>query len=83
MIEDQAHPTGEEIASPSRRNVPILHLAGDHDISGPVENWYALNGQLPTMNIITSPSAGHAPHFQYPEMASAQIAAFIKGTQKV
>jgi pimeloyl-ACP methyl ester carboxylesterase len=64
-------------------NVPILHLAGDHDISVPVENWYALNGQLPTLNVITYPSAGHAAHFQYPEMASAQIAAFINGTRKV
>jgi pimeloyl-ACP methyl ester carboxylesterase len=63
-------------------NVPILHLGADHDISVPVENWYALGGQLPTLNLITYPRAGHAPHHQLPELAAAQIAAFIKGTLK-
>ena len=28
--------------------LPILHVAGDHDIIFPVENWYALNQSLPT-----------------------------------
>ena len=63
-------------------NVPILHLGSDHDIAVPVENWYALNGQLPTLNLVTYPRAGHAPHHQYPELAAAQIATFVKGTRK-
>ncbi|WP_197715516.1 alpha/beta fold hydrolase [Aquitalea magnusonii] len=58
---------------------PILHIGADHDIIFPVENWYALNGQLPTLNLITYPKSGHAPHHQYPEMAATQIAAFIQG----
>jgi pimeloyl-ACP methyl ester carboxylesterase len=62
--------------------VPILHLGADHDIIFPVENWYALNGQLPTLQLITYPRAGHGPHHQYPEAAAAQIAGFIKGTRK-
>jgi pimeloyl-ACP methyl ester carboxylesterase len=61
---------------------PILHLGADHDIIFPIENWYALNDQLPTLNLITYPRAGHGPHHQYPGMAAAQIAAFIKGTRK-
>ena len=61
---------------------PILHLGADHDIIFPIENWYSLNGQLPTLNLITYPRAGHGPHHQYPGMAAAQIAAFIKGTRK-
>ncbi|WP_210246353.1 MULTISPECIES: alpha/beta hydrolase [unclassified Mesorhizobium] len=40
-------------------NVPILHLNGDHDISFPVENWYALNGIFPTLDLITYPRTGH------------------------
>jgi pimeloyl-ACP methyl ester carboxylesterase len=37
-----------------------------------------LNGQLPTMRLLTYPKAGHGPHHQYPEEAAKQIAAFIK-----
>ncbi|MDZ4374279.1 MAG: alpha/beta hydrolase, partial [Phenylobacterium sp.] len=58
---------------------PILHLGGDHDIIFPVENWYALNRQLPTLSLVTYPSAGHGPQHQHPEMAAAHIAAFIRG----
>lgn len=75
-------PSDEVLQALKNTNVPILHLGGDHDISVPVENWYALGGQLPTLNLITYPRAGHAPHHQQPELAAAQIAAFIKGTRK-
>ena len=75
-------PSEEVLQALKHTNVPILHLAGDHDLSVPVENWYALGGQLPTLNLVTYPHAGHAPHHQHPEMAATQIAAFIKGTRK-
>lgn len=58
-------------------NVPILHLGADHDIVFPVENWYALSAQLPTLHVVTFPSAGHGPHMQYPVAAARHIAAFI------
>lgn len=63
--------------------IPVLHIGADHDIIFPVENWYALNQQLPTLNLITYPKAGHGPHHQHPEMAASHISAFIKGTKKV
>lgn len=75
-------PSEEVLQALKNTNVPILHLGGDHDLSVPVENWYALGGQLPTVNLITYPRSGHAPHHQQPELAAAQIAAFIKGTRK-
>ncbi|MEI9402687.1 alpha/beta hydrolase [Mesorhizobium argentiipisi] len=75
-------PSDEVLQALRNTNVPILHLNGDHDISFPVENWYALSGQLPTLNLITYPRAGHAAHFQYPELAASQIAAFIKDAHK-
>ncbi len=75
-------PSDDVLQALKNTNVPILHLGGDHDLSVPVENWYALSGQLPTVNLITYPRAGHAAHFQYPEMAAAHIATFIKGTRK-
>jgi len=58
--------------------VPILHVGGDHDIVFPVENWYALNQQLPTLQLLTFPSAGHGPHHEHPEAAAAHIATFLK-----
>jgi len=75
-------PSDEVLQALKNTNVPILHLGGDHDLSVPVENWYALGGQLPTLNLITYARAGHASHHQLPEMAAAQIAAFVKGTRK-
>jgi pimeloyl-ACP methyl ester carboxylesterase len=32
-------------------SIPVLHIAGDHDIVFPVENWYALNQRLPTLQL--------------------------------
>lgn len=61
-------------------NVPILHVGGDHDIVFPVENWYALNGQLPTTQFLTYPSAGHGPQHEYPEATADHIASFVRTT---
>lgn len=60
--------------------MPVLHIGGDHDIIFPVENWYALNQVLPTLQLLTFPGAGHGPHHQYPE-AAAHIATFVRWTQ--
>jgi pimeloyl-ACP methyl ester carboxylesterase len=60
--------------------IPVLHIGGDHDIVFPVENWYALNGQLPTLQLLTLPQAGHGPQHQYPEAAAEHIGTFIRTT---
>lgn len=60
--------------------VPVLHIGGDHDIVFPVENWYALNQQLPTLQLLTFPRSGHGPHHQYPEAAADCIASFVRST---
>ncbi|MFY1667297.1 alpha/beta fold hydrolase [Pseudomonas sp. Pseu.R1] len=57
--------------------VPVLHLGADHDIVFPVENWYALSGQLPTLHTVTFPAAGHGPQLQFPRTAARHIAAFV------
>lgn len=62
-----------------RTEIPVLHLGGDHDIVFPVENWYALNRVLPTLHLVTLPSAGHGPHLQYPQTSAQHIAAFVHG----
>jgi pimeloyl-ACP methyl ester carboxylesterase len=61
-------------------SVPILHVGGDHDISFPVENWYALNNQLPTLQLVTFPQAGHGPQHQHPQMSADIIASFVRNT---
>ena len=58
-------------------DVPVLHLGADHDIAFPVENWYALNDQLPTLHLVTFPSTGHGPQLQYPRAAAMHIGAFV------
>ncbi|MET0339746.1 MAG: alpha/beta hydrolase [Polyangiales bacterium] len=62
--------------------IPILHVAGDHDIICPVENWYALNQQLPTVQLLTYPSAGHGPQHQHPEATADHIATFVRTTRR-
>ena len=60
--------------------IPILHIGGDHDLICPVENWYALNGQLPTLQLLTFPQSGHGPQHQHPVSSALHIATFVKRT---
>ena len=77
-----AFPSEDVLRTLKITSVPVLHVGGDHDIICPVDNWYALNAQLPTLTLITYPKAGHGPHHQYPEAAASQIAGFINGTHR-
>jgi pimeloyl-ACP methyl ester carboxylesterase len=60
--------------------LPLLHIGGDHDIIFPVENWYALNQQLPTLQLLTYPRAGHGPQHQHPEATAEHIGSFVRST---
>jgi len=73
-------PADAVLAALKSTSIPILHVGGDHDISFPVENWYALNQQLPTLQLLTFPQAGHAPHHQYPVASARHIATFVDQT---
>ncbi len=57
--------------------IPVLVISGDHEICFPPENWFALNRQLPTTQVIVYPRAGHGPHHQYPGLTAAYIHAFV------
>jgi pimeloyl-ACP methyl ester carboxylesterase len=76
-------PADAVLAALKSTSIPILHVGGDHDISFPVENWYALNQQLPTLQLLTFPQAGHAPHHQYPVASAKYIATFLNETPSV
>ena len=75
-------PADAVLAALKATTIPILHVGGDHDISFPVENWYALNQQLPTVQLLTYPRTGHAPHHEHPEATARHIAAFVRGTTR-
>jgi len=70
-------PSEEILALLKSTTTPILHIGGDHDIIFPVENWYALNQQLPTLELLTFPRAGHGPQHQHPEASAQHIATFV------
>jgi acylglycerol lipase len=63
-------------------NIPILHVGGDHDVSFPVENWYARNGELPTLQLLTFPRSGHGPQHEHPVAVAEHIAAFVRTTAR-
>lgn len=76
----QIFPAPQLLEALKATDKPILHIAGDHDIVFPVENWYALNRVLPTLHLVTFPRSGHGPQHQYPEASAAYIAGFVKAT---
>lgn len=57
--------------------VPLLVISGDHDISFPVENWYAMVRKLQTTHLIVIPMTGHGPHHEYPELVAQYIHDFV------
>lgn len=73
-------PSDAVLAALRHTTVPILHVGGDHDIIFPVENWYALNQELPTVQLLTYPRAGHGPHHEHPVATAAHIGAFLRST---
>jgi len=73
-------PADAVLAALKATTIPILHVGGDHDISFPVENWYALNGQLPTLQVLTFPQAGHGPQHEHPIAVAEHIATFVRTT---
>lgn len=72
-------PAPEVLEMLKATRIPILHIGGDHDIIFPVENWYALNGLLPTTTLVTYPSAGHGPQHEHPELSASIIGGFVRG----
>ncbi len=71
-------PDGAYAAFYRATEIPVLALCGDHDLIFPVENWYALNDQWPTLFVATYPDCGHGPQHQYPEIAAEMIASFVR-----
>lgn len=41
----------------------------------------ALNQQLPTVQLLTFPRAGHGPHHEHPQACAEHIASFVRHTR--
>ena len=57
--------------------VPILVIAGDHDISTAGQNWFPLIGKMRNAQFIFFSQTGHAPHHQHPALISDYVHAFL------
>jgi pimeloyl-ACP methyl ester carboxylesterase len=64
-----------------RTRIPILIVHGDHDIVFPVQNWHALNREMPTAQVIVFPHAGHGPQHQFVDASVRYITAFIQSSR--
>jgi len=73
-----AFPAPPVLETLKKTAIPILHIGGDHDIIFPVENWYALNPELPTLTLVTFPRSGHGPHHQHPQVCADIIASAVR-----
>lgn len=58
---------------------PILVIAGDKDPGSPPITWFKESGNLPTVQIIVLPQAGHGPQQQYPVLSASYIHSFLTG----
>lgn len=56
--------------------IPMLVISADHEICFPPENWFVLNRQLPTTELLIIPQAGHGVQHQYPHRVAGYIHAF-------
>lgn len=59
-----------------RTTTPILIISGDHDVSCPVENWYALSRKLPTAQMLVFPRTGHGPQHEHVATSVTVIRSF-------
>jgi pimeloyl-ACP methyl ester carboxylesterase len=63
-----------------KTGISTIILSGDHDVAFPVGNWFPLIGQLPNIQLIILPLAGHGSEFQYPALSVKYIQAFLENS---
>lgn len=75
-------PEGAHAKKLAAGEVPLLVIAGDHDIACPVENWLELVRDWKSHHIVTLPQAGHGPHHQEPIYSVDVITSFVRNHQR-
>ncbi|MBO9714269.1 MAG: alpha/beta hydrolase [Sphingomonas sp.] len=58
--------------------IPILVIAGDHEIVFPTPNWFALNREWKGLHLVVLPQMGHGPQHQAPGFVADLIASFVR-----
>lgn len=72
-------PHGEPFADLAAIACPTLVANGHRDVMLPTINSFHLQQHLPDAQLILYPDAGHAPHFQYPDLFLAHLLLFLDG----
>lgn len=62
--------------------IPILVIAGDHEIVFPTPNWFALNRQWTSLHLFVLPQSGHGPQHQAPELVADLMASFVRSRSR-
>jgi pimeloyl-ACP methyl ester carboxylesterase len=60
--------------------VPLLAVCGDHDVVFPVQNWFGLLGEIPSLQLLIYPLCGNAPHHQHPIAVGEYVDTFVRTT---
>lgn len=58
--------------------IPILVIAGDHEIVFPTPNWFALHRVWKNLHLVVLPQAGHGPQHQAPEFVADIVRSFVR-----
>ena len=74
---DWLEPHGEPFSDLKRIGVPTLVVNGSNDVMLTTVNSFHLQQHIPNAQLIIYPDAGHAPHFQYPELFIAHAELFL------
>jgi pimeloyl-ACP methyl ester carboxylesterase len=69
---------GERFAELRSIAQPTLVVNGSNDVMVPTINSYTLSQHIPDAQLIVYPDAGHASHFQYPELFLAHARMFLE-----
>ena len=76
---DWLQPHGERFADLVAIIMPTLVVNGSNDVMLPTINSYHLAQHILNAQLILYPDAGHAAHFQYPELFLAHAKLFLEG----
>ena len=60
-------------------DVPVLLLAGEHDVRAPLPVAEALHAALPDSRLVVVPGVGHEVNIEAPDVFDAEVRAFLAG----
>ncbi len=61
--------------------MPVLLLAGEHDVRAPLPVAEALHAALPDSRLVVVPGVGHDVGLEAPDVFDAEVRAFLAAAQ--